>query len=404
MPDLSQYISINAILDNSGVSPVIRIIGRSAYPVGVAQQIAGILSITEPDMIIDANTDFGNPNIYWSAGALVQANRPLRLANNNRFQNGGYTIKYSVRCPGYTDTVLTKTFVLNYTAPVLVITPAFDNFTPSLKVVDATTYGVAGITYIDATRTWAGVIRSVSGTNQNIVGAGINFDLVYGGNYYDASYDITLTSIVTWQLPNLSNWVTIVDKFVTVQETFQSEIPPTLLQLLAGLTALKNKLDAALNNKDAYLSLLSTYNYAVALYTHMIKRGQVGDLAGLSDYVYNLQKIFNNGVQLVIINTNGIIPPYDWGSSVGSTDWANITGKPSTKVISWTAGQPGFPPIGATSITDSRFGNIPSTQIMVFRGNALYPSFTKVSDASQTISWPDALGGGEPVLIQILPL
>lgn len=404
MPDLSQYINIAVVLDNSGVSPVIKIIDTSAYPAGVPQQIAGILSITEPDMITDANTDFALPNIYWSAGALVQASRPLRLANNNRFQNGGYTVKYSVRCPGYTDTVLLKTFVLNYTAPVPVLSPAFDNFTPSLKVVDSTNYGVAGLNYIDATRTWAGVIRSVLGVNRVIVGAGINFDLVYGGNYYDSAYDVNLTSVITWQLPDISSFVSIVDKFTPPQETFYAEIPPTLSQLLDGLTTLKSNLDAALNNRDVYLALLTTYNYAVALYTHLIKRGQVGSLAGLSDYVYNLQKIFNNGVQPVIVNTNTAIPAYDWGGSSGSSAWASITGKPNTNVISWTVGQGGFPNTGAMSITDARLANIPAAQVLMFRGGIFYSGTTKASTATSTLSWTDALGFQEPIFILILPL
>lgn len=404
MPDLSAYISIAVVLDNSGVSPVIRIIDNSAYPVGVDQQIAGILSITEPDMVTDENSDFGNPNIYWSAGALVQASRPLRLANNNRFQNGGYSIKYSVRCPGYSDTVLLKTFVLDYTAAVPVMTPAFDNFTPSLKVVDATSYGVAGLNFISANQQWTGLIRSVLGTNRAINGTGITFDLVYTGNYYDSAYDINLISTVTYQLPDISISVTVIDKLVVPQETFYAEIPPTLQQLLDGLTLLKSQLDAALNNQNTYLSLLTTYNYAVAIYTHLIDRGSIGSLSGLSDYVYQLQKIFNHGVQPIYVNTNGIIPPYNWGGSSGSTAWAAITGKPNTNVISWTVGQGGFPGVGALSITDARLANIPASQVLMFRGGIFYSSTVKASTATSTLSWTDGLGVQEPVFILILPL
>src|SRR5579859_4262772 len=129
MPDLSAYISIAAVIDNSGGSPVIRIIDNSAYPTGVAQTVKGILSITQPDMQTISNSDFTNPDIFWNSGALVQASKTLRLANNQRFQNGGYLITYTVRATGYTDTVLTKSFILNYNPPTPVITPGFDNFT-----------------------------------------------------------------------------------------------------------------------------------------------------------------------------------------------------------------------------------------------------------------------------------
>lgn len=409
MPDLSAVISIACILDNSGNSPVIRIVDNSAYPAGVAQQIAGILSITQPDMITTANSDFTNPDISWQSGALVQPAKPLRLANNSRFQNGGYLVRYTVRCAGYTDTVLTKTFVLNYTAPIPIVTSAFDNFTPSLKVTDATVWGVSGLTFIGVDEEWAALIRSVLGTNQPITGAGITFDLAYNGNYYDSAYDITLTATVTWELQGLGSFVTIVDQFVIPEETFTAEIPPTLAQLLDGLTDLKSKLDAGQNNGNAYGNsvfgnLLTTYNYAVSLYSHLIKRGQVGSLAGLSSYVYQIQMIFNNGVTPTIVNTNTAIPAYDWGSGSGASDWNSITGKPTTKSISWTVGAGGFPTTGAFSISDVRLANMPAAQILMFRGGVYYASTSKASQASNTLSWTDSLSNQEPIFILILAI
>lgn len=399
--DLSAYISIAAVLDNSGMTPVIRIIDNSAYPAGVAQQIAGILSITQPDGVTDANTDFTHPNIYWNTGALVQASRPLRLANNNKFQNGGYIIAYTVRCPGYTDTLLTKSVVVNYTAPSPVITPAFDNFTPSLKITDATVWGVPGLAFITVVENWQALIRSVSGTNQPLAGAGITFDLAYGGNYYDSAYDINFSAVATYEVPDVSPWVTLMDNIVAPQQTFYAEIPPTLSQLLTSLTAIKSILDASLNNPN-YLNLRATYAYAVSLYFHLIERGSVGSLAGLSSYVYQLQTLFNNGVTPTYVNTNGIIPLYNWGGSSGSAAWASITGKPSTKSISWTVGAGGFPVAGAFGITDARLANVPLAQIIMFRGNIFYPSISKASDASNTLTWTDALAGGESVFILII--
>lgn len=409
MPDLSAVISLACILDNSGGSPVVRIVDNSAYPAGVAQQIAGILSITQPDMITISNSDFTNPDVFWQSGALRQPAKPLRLANNERFQNGGYTIKYTVRCLGYTDTVLTKTFILNYTAPIPVITPAFDNFTPSLKVTNATVWGVSGLSFITADLEWAGVIRSVTGTDRSITGSGITFDLAYNGNYYDSAYDIILTATVTWQLQGLGSFVTIVDQFVTPEETFTAEIPPTLAQLLNGLTDLKSKLDAAQNNGNAYGNsvygnLLTTYNYAVSLYMHMVKRGQSGSLAGLSAYVYQLQMIFNNGVTPAPANTNNVIPTYDWGGGSGASDWNSITGKPNTKSLSWTVGANGFPAAGAVNISDARLANVPAAQILMFRGGVYYASTSKASQASNTLSWSDALSAQEPIFILILAI
>jgi hypothetical protein len=287
---------------------------------------------------------------------------------------------------------------------------AFDNFTPSLKITDATTWGVPGLSFISINESWAGVIRSVAGTNQPIVGAGVTFDLGFNGNYYDAAYDITLTAIATWQLTAPTPVVTVVDKFVPPMETFTAEIPPSLPQLLTGLTTLKSQLDAQNNGNlygnTVYGNLLNAYNFAVAVYTHLIDRGQIGSLAGLSNYVYQLQLLFNNGVTPTYTNTNTPIPVYNWGvgGGGGSSAWSAITGKPSTIVISWITGQGGFPGAGANSITDARLANIASTQILMFRGGVFYTSFTKSSTASTTLNWTDSLAETEGVQIIILPL
>lgn len=398
MPDLSAYINFSVVLDNSGASPIIKVIDTSAYPAGVAQQIAGILSITEPDGIADTNSNFSQPNIYWNNGALVQATRPLRLANNNRFQNGGYSITYTVQCPGYSNTTLTKTFTLGYTAPVPVLSPAFDNFTPSLSVVDATNWQVGGLTLQTVSDTWTALIRSVGGTNQNITGAGTTFNLAYQGSYYDAYYDVTLTAITTWEIPGASPWVTIVDKFVTPTQTFQSEIPPTLSQLLTSLTVLKNQLDAAQSNPN-YALLQFTYTYAVALYTHLIDCGQSSQLAGLSNYVWQLQKIFNNGQTPSYVNTNGVIPAYNWssGGGSGSVTWNNVSSKPSSLQF------PGSPAANTYTFADARLANIPSNQIVVFRNNLPEFGWTKVTD-NNYLTFTNQFSGNENLNIIILPL
>lgn len=399
MPDLSAYINFSVVLDNSGGGgPIVRIIDTSAYPTGVAQQIAGILSIAQPDGISDTNSNFAAPNIFWNSGALVQATRPLRLAQNGRFQNGGYSITYTVRCPGYTDTALTKTFILNYTAPVPVLSPAFDNFTPSLSVNDATNWQVANLSLSTVSDTWSALIRSVSGTNQSVTGAGSNFNLAYLGSYYDASYDVTLTSIVTWEIPGASPWVTIVDKFVPPPQTFQSEIPPTLAQLLVSLTVLKSQLDVAQNNPN-YMLLQLTYTYAVSLYTHLIDRGQASELAGLSDYVWQLQKIFNNGQTPTYVNTNGIIPAYSWssGGGGGSVSWTNVTSKPATQQF------PGTPAAGSFTFADGRLANIPSNQILVIRNGLPEFGWTKVM-ANNLLSFTNQFSANESLNIVILAL
>jgi hypothetical protein len=413
MADLSQYISIATVLDKSGGSPVWRIIDNSNYPSGVAQTIAGILTITQPDGITISNSNFGSPNIYWSGSALVPANLELRLDNANSFQRGGsgYIVVYTVQATGYTNTVLTKTFTLQYTPPPLVVTNNFDIFTPDLSVQDSTNYTQSTLTYISTVRAWTAAIISVNGVTQNITGSGQALDCNYLGNYYDSIYNIGLTVYPQWTIIG-SSFVTIIDNLATAI-TFYAQIPPTLAALLASLTTLKSQVDAAICDCITYQSLLASYNLASNIYSQLIYRGQSGSLAGLATYVYQLEKIFNNNVNPSYVNTNTQIPAYDWGGGgSGSVAWTNVTGKPSTIVVEWTVGAGGFPGNGATTYTDSRLTNIPASQINLFRNG--FPQFssnqsdgdtyfTKVT-ANDYLTFSAALGTGEKIIIEILPL
>src|SRR6185295_20400928 len=101
--------------------------------------------------------------------------------NTSSFQRGGsgYIVIYTVRAPGYDDTVLTKTFSLSYTPPALVVTNNFDIFTPDLSAQDSTTYTQSNLDLISVTRQWTADIITVSGTTQTISGAAQTIDLAY---------------------------------------------------------------------------------------------------------------------------------------------------------------------------------------------------------------------------------
>src|SRR6267142_5785487 len=157
MADLSSVISIAVLLDKSQPTPLFRVVDNSSYPTGVAITIAGILSVTQPDNVTVVNTNFSTPNIYWSGSALVPADLELRLDTSSSFQRGGtgYTIIYTVRAPGYDDTILTKVFPLSYTPPTMVITNNFDIFTPELSVQDSTVYLQTNVDFISVNRAWS---------------------------------------------------------------------------------------------------------------------------------------------------------------------------------------------------------------------------------------------------------
>lgn len=413
MADLSQYISIAVVLDKSQSTPTFTIIDNSNYPTGVAQTIAGILSVTQPDGITISNSNFGSPNIFWSGSALVPAELELRLDNSNSFQRGGagYIITYTVRAAGYTDTTLTKVFSLQYAPPALVITDNFDIFTPHLSVQDSTNYTQTNLTYISTTRAWSADIITVNGTGQNKTGSGQTLDLSWLGSYYDSIYNINLTVFPQWQLQGAYTFVRIIDDLASAA-TFHAQIPPTLSQLLASLTILKSQVDAAICDCNTYNTLLARYNLASNIYSQLIYRGQSGSLAGLDTYVYQLEKIFNNNVNPTYVNTNTAIPAYDWGSAAGSVSWADITGKPSTITVEWLVGAGGFPGPGAMTYVDARLVNIPVTQIDVFRNGLPQLSanqgdgdtYITKNTADNFITFSAALSASEKIIIQILPL
>lgn len=414
MADLSQYISIAVVLDKSQPGPLFKVIDNSNYPTGVAQTIAGILSVTQPDGITVSNTNFGTPDIYWSGSSLVPANLELRLDTSNSFQRGGagYIVVYTVRAPGYTDTVLTKTFSLQYTPPPLVLTNNFDIFTPALSVQDSTTYTQTNLTFITSNRSWSADIITANGTMRNLTGSGQTLDLAYLGSYYDAVYNISLTVLPQWQLQGSYTFVTIIDDLATAA-TFYAQIPPTLAALLASLTMLKSQLDAAICDCNTYNILLARYNLASDIYSQLIYRGQSGSLSGLSTYVFQLLKIFNNNVNPTYVNTNAVIPAYNWNTGgSGSVAWTNITGKPTTITVEWLVGAGGFPGPGSTVYTDSRLTGIPAAQVYVFRNGLPQWSsnqgngdsyFTKVT-GNNFLTFSSALGAGEGIIILILPL
>jgi len=405
--DLSAYIGFAATLDKSQSSPVLLLADTGTYPPGVPQQLTGYFSVTQPDGITVAGS-FTAPNVQWVGGQLTKGSFTLRLDNANGFQQGAYSITYSIRVPGYDDTFLTKTFNLSYTSPVATMSNSLDLFTPDLKVEDLTNYTQDGWNSITTNVSWSVLIQSVLGTNRTITGSGSPFDMNYQGSYYDALYGVTMTLTPVYQLQG-STWVTLIDKILLFQ-TLQAQIPPTLTQLQAGLTALNLQLDGTLSSSPTYPALLNSYNLASSKYDSLVRRGQANDLSGLDTYVWQLQKIFNNGVNPTYVNTNGVIPAYDWGSGgSGSVAWSNITGKPSTVLVEGYVGV--AIPAGAT-YTDARLENVSASRILVFRNKVEQDNsnlsdgdtyFTK-NQADGFMTFSPALTAGEVVKITIMAL
>jgi hypothetical protein len=306
---------------------------------------------------------------------------------------------YVVSCPGYDDTILQTTFNVTYSVPTVIIGNNFNNFRPRLTVSDNTVYAQSNLNLVSVTDNWVATINSVNGSQIPLSGIGLTFDLNYGGLYYDANYLITLRSIATWTLSTSnSSVVTLIDDF-TLTQSFDADTPASLQGLLGYLTGLKARLDAAICDYNLYPRLMSDYLLAQAVYAHMRFRGCYSDFTELSDYVAQLQKIFNNDVNPQIVHTNLPIPSYDFGcggGAGGSVDWNAITNKPSTTIIEWTVGQAGFPGEGQNVISDNRLAGY---KVIIFRNNELEPNYTKVV-SSPVVTFTNAFTGLETIRIQ----
>lgn len=369
MADLSSVINFSVALDkNTGYT---KVTDTSSYASGVASGITGIVSITQPDGI----TRSGNwlaPDIYWDGSQLVIANLELRLAEDGLFQNGSYSITYTIRHSSYDETSITRTFTLSYSRPSILITESFDIFTPLLKVIDSTTYEKSGFALQSVTRLWEALIQTVSGTIRSKVGSTQEFDLSYGGDYYDAYYDISLDVIVTYRLSS-ATWVSVIDRLNDALEdetALQAQIPPTIDQFLAMIKGFKNELDALVTNCTQYDIKLQRYKLITSVFDQLVKNGQSGLLSGLKDYVLELQLLLNDGVTPTYTNTNAIIPTYDWGVGAGSVAWGDVSGKPSSEDVYFEAGDFGYPAVGSSTYTNSSFEN---TRLIVFKNRLLLP-------------------------------
>ena len=317
MANLSAYINFSAILSKDLNSSSLILSDPDDYPAGVDVNLKGYFIITQPDGITITG-NYLTPDIEWSGSQLTVATKELRLRSTGGFQQGTYTIVYNIVAPGYDETTLEKTFDLSYTSPTLVVADNFDVFTPSLTVTDDTDYIQANMTLDSVVRSWEATIISVEGTNQDIAGALQTFDLSYLGSYYDSRYDVSLTSTITYTLNSPDDWVQVVDQ-EEYEHTYYAFIPPSIIDLLELLTTYKATVDAAncicgTGCVDNCTTLKNTYALAVSIYTHIVERGRAGQVAGLDDYVIQLQKLLSNCVTPTYTNTDDAISAYDWGS------------------------------------------------------------------------------------------
>lgn len=324
MPDLSAYIAFNVEFNLTG-SPKLVLTDPNNYPAGVAQGITGIFSIKQPDCITE-NGNWNTPDIVWISGMLEPANRPLRPSTNRNYQEGNYTITYTVNCAGYTPTTITKQFCFQFCPPKLRLQQNFDVFTPDLNITDATVYTVPNYNISSSSNSWSaqiGNIGTLNAANTNV------FNLRINSNYYDATYAIAFSKTALYQ-SNIYPWLSVLYQFGQSINT-SANTPPQMDVLVGYLTALKTVLDASQQCDPCKCDegLKCTYLYAEAILAHTQMRLCSGDLA-VEDYVNQFIKLTHNNQTPKYVNTNTVITPYvltfcQSGPGTGGTAHISIT-------------------------------------------------------------------------------
>jgi len=410
MPDLNGQLSFNVNFDLTG-SPKLKLTPSTSIPDLDKPALIGYYAITQPDGIT-VTGNIGTPEMVWNAGLLVfnTFEVVLRIASDQSYQRGQYSITLFAERAGYTNGQFTQTFTVGYERAIQTFTPDFDCFTPSLTVRDNTDYAKSGYNITTQSNVW--VATCPAGT---INGTGVLFDMTIGGQYYDCAYSITGTkNIVYTSIAN--SWLSITDAIIK-NFSKSTQIPPSMQLNLAYLISVKERRDAARNCKGDYCKLQKVFEEANALYN--LIRGMVCIRATelLLEYFAEYYRITHNLQPLVYTNTNGIIPTYDFVSGCGGTGGGSGAGG-TTIIIQCVIGNAYVISGSSETVTGLSSGStvvssddFASVRVEVTRGSLIIPSinpldggqfFTKsLPSASITLSSPLSLG--EFIIIKTIP-
>lgn len=287
--------------------------------------MVGIFSITQPDGYTrDGN--ISSPDISVAGGSFSY---PLTLDSTGQVQRGSYTIVYTAAAPGYLSTDFTRTFEFQYLPVELTLTEEFDVFTPKLEYIDSTIYQVANYNNTSVTRAWA----AVSAPTGTITSTASTFDVKYDNKYWDAYYAITLSASTVYTHQVYS--------FLTVEETITksvstyAETPKTLLQIITLISALKTKIDQAVDTVSNLEQVKEDFEYAQTLLNHIIDKLKINNLANIDRDLKDLLAVLHNYQIPTYVPTNLPILPYNW-SAYNTVSWGNITGDIQNQTDLWT--------------------------------------------------------------------
>jgi hypothetical protein len=313
-------ISFNVSFDLTGV-PTLVLTDTSTIPAGGV----GIFNVTTPDGYTRTG-NFATPDITASGQSFSLA---LFLSSAGSIQNGQYNIEYKIKTTDNVISTFTRNWQMAYEVPVINLRNDFDVFTPRLRYYDDTNYQVSNFNNGAVTRTWAW--SSVPSGNQS--GSGAYIQLQYNNAYYDAYYTITLTAS-TLYTHQVYTWLTVNETVAKTVNTYAAT-PPTPLQFVTLISALKTELDRRV---DEVLDLQNTKNdfeYAEGLFMHIIDKLRVQDLASVYRDLNDLIAVLHNYQIPTYVPTNLPIQPYNL-SAYNTVAWGSITGNIQNQTDLWT--------------------------------------------------------------------
>ena len=314
-------ISFTVRFDLTGV-PTLVLTDTSTIPSGGV----GIFNITTPD----GYTRYGNfssPDITASGQSF---SIPLFLSSTGSIQNGEYNVEYQIKTLDDVVSDFTRNWQMAYEVPVVTLREDFDVFTPRLRYYDDTVYQVSNFNNGAVTRSWAW--SSVPSGNQS--GSGASIQLQYNSAYYDAYYTVSLTSSVLYT-HQVYTWLTVNETVSKTVNTYAAT-PPTLLQLVTLISALKTEVDRRVDEVIDLQETRNDFEYSVSLFMHIIDKIKVQDLNSIYRDLKDLLAVLHN-YQIPTYNPLNIpILPYDLTSFFPGAVWGNITGTLSSQTDLWT--------------------------------------------------------------------
>ncbi len=295
--------------------------------------LVGVFSIQQPDRYVRTG-DIDSPDI---AAAGDSFEFPLTLDSDGNVQCGEYVITFTAAAPSYLSTDFTRTFDFDYTPVELDMVEYFDVFTPELLYEDETDYSRDGYNHGAITRAW----EAISTPTGTLTAATQELDLIFGGDYYDANYAISLVASLLYTHQTLS-WLTIEEEITDSVDTY-AMTPPTVEELVEQLDALQATIETMDRTCREHCDLIMDYTYAEALLGQIVRKSCMSLTDGIFDMLKRLITILNDNHIPTYVPTDDVILPYDTstlcnGGGGGGGDL--VQKEPKTYIVGATGGAP----------------------------------------------------------------